>query len=104
MPSWLFNRWTRLTCCFKARGAVLGALSTQNTTFRAPLELVESLNLVPSVPTNAYVRREAELIEYAKGLKTFPVPERLSIDEAASLFDLWHQTKALHIREHLSSL
>ncbi|EIW58398.1 mitochondrial 37S ribosomal protein RSM23 [Trametes versicolor FP-101664 SS1] len=80
-----------------ARGAVLGALSTQNTTFRAPLELVESLNLVPSVPTNAYVRREAELIEYAKGLKTFPVPERLSIDEAASLFDLWHQTKALHI-------
>lgn len=55
---------------------------------------------MPSVPTNAYVRREPELIEYAKDLKSFPVPERLSIDEAASLFDLWHQTKALHIREH----
>ncbi|KAI0831871.1 mitochondrial ribosomal death-associated protein 3-domain-containing protein [Trametes gibbosa] len=80
-----------------ARGAVLGALSTQNTTYRTPLELIESLGLQPTMPANPYVRREAELVEYAKGLKSFPVPERLTVDEAASLFDLWQQKKALHL-------
>ncbi|KAH9849892.1 mitochondrial ribosomal death-associated protein 3-domain-containing protein [Lenzites betulinus] len=80
-----------------ARGAVLGALSTQNTTYRTPLELVESLGLEPSISANPYVHREAELVEYAKGLKNFPVPEQLTVDEAASLFDLWQQKKALHL-------
>ncbi|KAI0664394.1 mitochondrial ribosomal death-associated protein 3-domain-containing protein [Cubamyces menziesii] len=79
-----------------ARGAFLGALSSQNTTFRAPLELIESLGLPPNGPTNPYVPRQPELIEYAKGLKNFVVPERLTVDEAASIFELWQQSKALH--------
>ncbi|EJF64026.1 hypothetical protein DICSQDRAFT_53564 [Dichomitus squalens LYAD-421 SS1] len=80
-----------------ARGAVLGALSSQNTTFRPPLELTEALGLLPDVPSNPYVRREPELIEYAKGLRNFPVPDQLTIDEAASIFDIWHSVKALHV-------
>ncbi|KAI0630734.1 mitochondrial ribosomal death-associated protein 3-domain-containing protein [Trametes polyzona] len=80
-----------------ARGAVIGALSTQNTTYRAPLELVEALGLEPTVPSNPYVHREAELVDYAKGLENFHVPEQLTVDEAAAMFDLWHQSKALHI-------
>ncbi|KAI0369803.1 hypothetical protein BV20DRAFT_967474 [Pilatotrama ljubarskyi] len=79
------------------RGAVFGALSTQNTTFRTPLELTESLGLEPTGPSNPYVPREANLIAYAQGLKNFPVPERLTVDEAASIFDVWHQVKALHV-------
>ncbi|KAI0761832.1 mitochondrial ribosomal death-associated protein 3-domain-containing protein [Trametes elegans] len=80
-----------------ARGAVLGALSSQNTTFRTPLELIEALGLEPSGPSNPYVPRESEIVEYAKGLKNLPVPEKLTVDEAASIFELWQQAKALHL-------
>ncbi|KAI8985668.1 mitochondrial ribosomal death-associated protein 3-domain-containing protein [Trametes punicea] len=80
-----------------ARGAVLGALSMQNTTFRVPLELTEALGLVPPGPSNPYVPREPELVEYAKGLRNFPVPEQLTVDEAASIFDVWEQAKVLHL-------
>ncbi|KAI0642367.1 mitochondrial ribosomal death-associated protein 3-domain-containing protein [Trametes meyenii] len=80
-----------------SRGAVLGALSTQNTTYRTPLELVEALGLEPQAPAGPYVRREAELVEYAKGLQNFPVPDKLTVDEAASIFDVWQEAKALHI-------
>ncbi|KAI0731064.1 mitochondrial ribosomal death-associated protein 3-domain-containing protein [Earliella scabrosa] len=79
------------------RGAVLGALSTQNTTFRAPLELVEALGLQPTVPSNPYVRRAPELVQYAKGLRNFPVPEQLTVEEAAAIFDVWQTAKAPHI-------
>ncbi|TFK92598.1 hypothetical protein K466DRAFT_480314 [Polyporus arcularius HHB13444] len=79
------------------RGAVLGALSMQNTTFRPPLELVEALGLEPAQPSGPYVPREKELVEYAQGLKNFPVPDQLTVDEAASIFDVWHSAKALHI-------
>ncbi|RPD64029.1 hypothetical protein L226DRAFT_533343 [Lentinus tigrinus ALCF2SS1-7] len=79
------------------RGAVLGALSTQNTTFRAPLELIEALGLEPAQPSGPYVPREKELVEYAKGLKNFAVPDQLTVDEAASIFDVWQSAKALHV-------
>ncbi len=82
------------------RGAVLGALSMQNTTFRPPLELVEALGLEPAQPSGPYVPREKDLVEYAQGLKNFPVPDQLTVDEAASIFDVWHSAKALHIREY----
>ncbi len=79
------------------RGVFLGALSTQNTTFSAPLELVEALGLQPTVPSNPYVHRSPELVQYAKGLRNFPVPEQLTVDEAASIFDVWQSINALHI-------
>ncbi|KAL7280576.1 hypothetical protein ACG7TL_005510 [Trametes sanguinea] len=80
-----------------ARGAFLGALSMQDTKYRPPLELIEALGLEPLGPSNPYVPRLPELVEYAKGLKNFPVPEQLTVDEAASIYDVWQQSKALHI-------
>ena len=88
------------TSWLQARGAVLGALSSQNTTFRAPLELREALGLQPDGPANPYVRRQPELVEYAKGLQSLPVPEELTVDEAGSIFDVWQKVKALHISKH----
>ena len=43
------------------------------------------------------MRRETELVEYAKGLRNFPVPDQLTVDEAASIFDVWQSAKALHV-------
>lgn len=80
------------------RGAVLGALSTTNTAFQPPLELKESLGLHSSIPASPYVRRQAELVDYAKGLQSIAIPAQLKVNEAASLYDLWQQDKALNDR------
>ncbi|KAF9650118.1 hypothetical protein BDM02DRAFT_3155015 [Thelephora ganbajun] len=77
-----------------ARGAVLGALSTANTTFSVPVELQESLKLNHGT-TSPYIKRSQELISYAEGLTNVPVPETLGVPEAASLFDVWMKDKAI---------
>ncbi|KDQ13080.1 hypothetical protein BOTBODRAFT_133998 [Botryobasidium botryosum FD-172 SS1] len=79
-----------------ARGAVLGALSTADTTFRIPLPLTEALQLTPDRPVSAYEKRSADLALYSKGLRPIPIPERLEVNEAASLFEVWNENKALH--------
>ena len=78
---------------------VLGALSMQNKAYRAPLPLQEALGLQPDVPSGPYAYREPAYVEYAKGLRNFAVPERLTVKEAASMFDLWHKEKILHLGE-----
>ncbi|KAH7910195.1 mitochondrial ribosomal death-associated protein 3-domain-containing protein [Hygrophoropsis aurantiaca] len=78
-----------------ARGAVLGALSTSDTTFKVPLELREALNIPSDRPAGPYIKRSAELLEYTKGLQRLVVPDNLSIDEAASVFDVWMKDKAV---------
>lgn len=82
-----------------ARGAVFGAESTSNTAFQMPLELSEALGIPPLRPAGPYVARSKELAEYAQGLRNFPVPAQLSVDEAASLFELWMKDNALHSGE-----
>lgn len=42
------------------------------------------------------MKRLSPLVEYAHGLQNLAVPPRLSINEAASLFEVWMQDKALH--------
>lgn len=54
---------------------------------------------MPDVPSNPYVPRQPELVEYAKGLRNFPVPDQLTVDEAASIFEVWQNAKALHVGE-----
>ena len=34
--------------------------------------------------------------EYAKGLRNMPVPERMSVEEAAALFEVWLKDRALY--------
>ena len=68
------------------------------------MELVEALGLQPAQPSGPYVPREKELVEYAKGLKSFPTPDQLTVDEAASIFDVWQSAKALHVCECASCI
>lgn len=77
-----------------ARGAILGALSAASTTFSAPVELRESLELSDGTAT-PYTKRSQVLASYAKGLTKVPVPESLAVPEAASLFDVWMKDKAI---------
>ncbi|KAI0736464.1 mitochondrial ribosomal death-associated protein 3-domain-containing protein [Fomitopsis betulina] len=81
------------------RGAVIGAEGTQNTTFRMPVELHEALGLPRMRSTGAYTNRSPEIEEFVRGIKSFPVPRRITIDEAASMFEIWMQDKALHSGE-----
>ncbi|KAI0825732.1 mitochondrial ribosomal death-associated protein 3-domain-containing protein [Irpex lacteus] len=77
-------------------GAVLGALTTANSEFKAPLELQEALGLSPDVPSGPYVRRNTDLVEYAKGLQNIALPSQMSVAEAAALYELWGQEKMLN--------
>lgn len=82
-----------------ARGAVLGAVSLANTNFAPQLELCEGLGIQYGEPSGPYVKRSAELIEYAKGLQNLPVPAQMSVEEAATLYEVWTKDKALHTDE-----
>ncbi|KAI0698355.1 mitochondrial ribosomal death-associated protein 3-domain-containing protein [Cytidiella melzeri] len=77
-------------------GAVLGALTTSNSEFKAPLELQEALGLTPDVPAGPYVRRKPELVEYAKGLQNIALPSQMNVNEAAALYELWGKDKVLN--------
>jgi small subunit ribosomal protein S29 len=61
-----------------------------------PLELREALGLPMDGPTGPYAKRSPFLQEYTRGLRALPVPERLSVQEASSLFELWMKSGALH--------
>ncbi|KAL4073494.1 mitochondrial ribosomal death-associated protein 3-domain-containing protein [Scleroderma citrinum] len=78
-----------------ARGAVLGALSGTDTTFKLPLELAEALDLPTPPDSGPYAKRSRELQAYSKGLSRMDVPEALTVSEAAELFDIWSRDTAL---------
>ncbi|QRW03067.1 AP endonuclease [Ceratobasidium sp. AG-Ba] len=79
-----------------AKGAVLGANSSTHTRFQEPLVLKEALGIIPLGSASPYERRNENIVAYASGLKGFSVPSRMQIGEAASMFDIWAQNKALH--------
>lgn len=66
--------------------------------FQTPLELKEALGLHDNVPAGPYARRQAELIDYAKGLQNIAIPAQLKVSEAASLYEVWHKDRALNER------
>lgn len=77
-----------------ARGAVVGALSGTDTTFKLPLELAEALGLPPT-SSGPYAKRVPELQDYAKGLSRVSVPDALTVSEATELFDVWARDRAI---------
>ncbi|KAF7973891.1 hypothetical protein HWV62_14026 [Athelia sp. TMB] len=86
-----------------ARGAILGATSTTNTTFPLPLELAEALSsreaaspLPLPASAYAYTPRSNPMKAYARGLKALPVPARLTPEEAAGVFEVWMKDRGLH--------
>ncbi|KAI0060655.1 hypothetical protein BV25DRAFT_1954404 [Artomyces pyxidatus] len=79
-----------------ARGAVIGALSSSNTTFKLSTELRHALGLQPWLHPDPYLKIAPEIAAFTKGIKTWMVPDRLTVDEAASLFEVWSKDKTLH--------
>ena len=80
---------------------VLGALSTPPTRdFNLTVELRDALKLQSSLRLSPYVKAAPEIKEFTKGLKTMKVPEQLSINEAASLFEVYMKKGALHTGEY----
>jgi len=78
------------------RGAVLGAISTTHGDFPVSLELREALDLPHPVPNSPYFKRSADLQKYANGLRKLEMPQRLTMAEAAGIFELWMKDRALH--------
>ncbi|KAF8606036.1 hypothetical protein BDV93DRAFT_438114 [Ceratobasidium sp. AG-I] len=79
-----------------ARGAVVGATSSTNPRFLEPLPLKEALGIIEPGTVSPYERRSKSVVNYALGVKGLPVPPKMRVDEAASLFDVWVQNNALH--------
>ncbi|KAF8346806.1 mitochondrial ribosomal death-associated protein 3-domain-containing protein [Amanita rubescens] len=66
-----------------AKGAVfvLGAITYSDPAYPLPLEQRHFKYLM--------ITRRAHMTKYTKGLNPIPVPEKLSLDEAGSLFEEW---------------
>lgn len=67
----------------------MGAVSASNTQFAVPPVLREALEGRAPAPAPA-------VGAYARGLRAFAVPPRLSVAEAAALFEVWARDLALH--------
>ncbi|KAG8691658.1 Class II abasic (AP) endonuclease [Ceratobasidium sp. 423] len=79
-----------------AGGAVVGALSNTDPRFLAPLPLKEALGMVQPETASPYDRRNKDVAFYASGIKSLPVPSKMQLGEAASMFDVWVKNNALH--------
>ncbi|GLB43195.1 putative mitochondrial ribosomal death-associated protein 3 [Lyophyllum shimeji] len=78
-----------------AKGAFVGAITASDTIYKLPLELKDALGLPHEHLPSPYDERSRPLTEYTTGLKPIHVPEQLSVNEAASLFEIWKEDKAL---------
>lgn len=73
----------------------MGAITSSDTMFTLPLELRDTLELDYDHPMSPYDKRSPVLLEYAQGLKALPVPEKLTLEEAASLMSIWRSENVL---------
>ncbi|EAU90035.2 hypothetical protein CC1G_05951 [Coprinopsis cinerea okayama7 len=51
-------------------------------------------------PPNSYEKRLKELLGHPQGLKTIEVPERFSVIEAGTAFEIWKDDMALTSRSY----
>ncbi|KAF8961983.1 mitochondrial ribosomal death-associated protein 3-domain-containing protein [Flammula alnicola] len=75
------------------KGAILGSISASRTTHPLPLELRDALALnSPDLrPVSPYEKRNKTMLEYAEGLRSLEVPEKLTLAEAVGVFEVWKQ-------------
>jgi small subunit ribosomal protein S29 len=76
------------------RGAMFSATSS-SPHYLVPLELEEALNMTNRLPPSPYYKRSKTLSEYAQGLLNVEVPPQLSVNEAAAVYGLWKDDKAV---------
>ncbi|KAH9967455.1 mitochondrial ribosomal death-associated protein 3-domain-containing protein, partial [Russula dissimulans] len=79
-----------------ARGAVVGALSLSDKTYGLPQELRHALGLQPQLRPSPYLKVSPEILTFTRGVQIVKVPEKLNVNEAASLFEVWNKNKSLH--------
>ncbi|KAH9992708.1 mitochondrial ribosomal death-associated protein 3-domain-containing protein [Russula compacta] len=79
-----------------ARGAVVGALSLSNKTYGLSQELRHALGLQPWLQPSPYLKVAPEIKTFTRGIQIVKVPERLNVNEAASLFEVWNKNKSFH--------
>jgi small subunit ribosomal protein S29 len=85
----------------KARGAVVGALSLSDKTYGLSQELRHALGLQPWLRPSPYPKVAPEITAFTKGIQLVNVPERLNVNEAASLFEVWNKNKSFHTRKFM---
>ncbi|KAL9713893.1 hypothetical protein Ac2012v2_003504, partial [Leucoagaricus gongylophorus] len=80
-------------------GAVLGAVTSSDPAFPISLELKDMLDITDQanrpVVEEEYVKRSEALKEYLEGVVSVEVPNQLSVQEAAGLFEIWMKQRAL---------
>lgn len=80
---------------FQAKGAILGAITYSDTNYLLPIELRDALGMEYDHHMSPYDKRSRTLLEYTKGLRALRVPEKLTLREATSLFEVWKNDNAL---------
>ena len=88
----------------QARGAVVGALSLSDKTYGLSQELRHALGLQPWLQPSPYLKVAPEITTFTRGIQILKVPEKLSVNEAASLFEVWNKNKSFHTRESMRCL
>ncbi|GAB1518251.1 hypothetical protein RhiTH_001310 [Rhizoctonia solani] len=79
-----------------AKGAVVGALSSTDARFLAPLPLKEGLGIIEPGSVSPYEHRNKDVAFYASGVQGLSVPYKMQLSEAASMFDIWVKNNVLH--------
>jgi len=79
-----------------ARGAFIGALSLSDKTYSLSQELRYALGLQPWLQPSPYAKVAPEITSFTRGIQIVKVPEKLNVNEAASLFEVWNKNKSFH--------
>jgi small subunit ribosomal protein S29 len=96
-----FNKSTISNQTNKARGAVVGALSLSDKTYGLSQELRYALGLQPWLRPSPYLKAAPEITTFTRGIQLVNVPEKLNVNEAASLFEVWNKNKSIHASEFM---
>jgi hypothetical protein len=81
--------------CSKAHGIIFGAICSTQSTNPIPIELRDALELdeLDTRIITDYDRRNQTMVDYTHGLNKFEVPEKLTLEEAVGLFEIWKGMK-----------
>jgi hypothetical protein len=69
----------------------MGAISRSQSSWPVSTELRDAIDFNPMDmrPVSPYDKRNKTMLSYATGLKNLEVPEQLTLDEAAGVFEIW---------------
>jgi len=62
-------------------------------------ELRHELGIQPELGAPPFTRIKAEIHAFTRNITPVEVPRQLSVEEAASMFEIWMKKEALHTRK-----